>query len=377
MTTLIYENFDTSGNTDLSGNVEADDTQVVSFVSQIFRNSGLKLLAAFIIIYLVVFVLFGMFVRRNEEDTTDRKISKTFDFAVFGSLLAFAVYKYIRASDETKDNLTKAFTEELVEFYDDPLSLFTTMMFVVCFYLIVFLLGIPLKDNKPFSVTLMQFFGWLLLGTLVVHNILKYFFEVDILDELRDPKWQKYIDPTVNEDSEGNIVDGSGNEIEEEKPKVPEVFNISNNKYNYNDAQAICKAFDARLATYDEVETAYNNGAEWCNYGWSADQMAFFPTQKKTWQELQHSEKHKNSCGRPGVNGGFFANPYIKFGVNCFGVKPDPKHSELAAMETRKLRPYPRTEEEKKLDETVAYWKEQIHGNVAVSGFNREDWSRY
>ena len=377
MTTLIYENFDTSGNTDLSGNVEADDTQVVSFVSQIFRNSGLKLLAAFIIIYLVVFVLFGMFVRRNEEDTTDRKISKTFDFAVFGSLLAFAVYKYIRASDETKDNLTKAFTEELVEFYDDPLSLFTTMMFVVCFYLIVFLLGIPLKDNKPFSVTLMQFFGWLLLGTLVVHNILKYFFEVDILDELRDPKWQKYIDPTVNEDSEGNIVDGSGNEIEEEKPKVPEVFNISNNKYNYNDAQAICKAFDARLATYDEVETAYNNGAEWCNYGWSADQMAFFPTQKKTWQELQHSEKHKNSCGRPGVNGGFFANPYIKFGVNCFGVKPDPKHSELAAMETRKLRPYPRTKEEKKLDETVAYWKEQIHGNVAVSGFNREDWSRY
>ncbi len=93
MTTLIYENFDTSGNTDLSGNVEPDDTQVVSFVSQIFRNSGLQLLAGFIIIYLVVFVLFGMYVRRNEQDSADRKISKTFDFAVFGSLFVFGIYK--------------------------------------------------------------------------------------------------------------------------------------------------------------------------------------------------------------------------------------------------------------------------------------------
>jgi len=253
---------------------------------------------------------------------------------------------------------------------DDPLSLFSTMMFVVCFYLIVFILGIPTKDNKPFSVSLMQVFGWLLLGALVIHNILKYFFEIDLLDELRDVKWKKYIDPDANEDASGNVV-------EEEKPKVPEVFNISNNKYTYNDAQAICKAFDSRLANYDEIETAYQNGAEWCNYGWSADQMAFFPTQKKTWQELQNSEKHKNSCGRPGVNGGFFANPYIKFGVNCFGTKPDPKQNELAVMETRKLRPYPRTEEEKQLDETVAYWKEQLQGNVALSGFNRDQWSRY
>jgi hypothetical protein len=46
-------------------------------------------------------------------------------------------------------------------------------------------------------------------------------------------------------------------------------------------------------------------------------------------------------------------------------------------METRKLRPYPRTEEEKQLDETVAYWKEQLQGNVALSGFNRDQWSRY
>ena len=62
-----------------------------------------------------------------------------------------------------------------------------------------------------------------------------------------------------------------------------EVFNISNNLYTYDDAQAICSVYGAQLATYDQVEEAYKDGAEWCNYGWSENQMAFFPTQKSTW----------------------------------------------------------------------------------------------
>ena len=49
----------------------------------------------------------------------------------------------------------------------------------------------------------------------------------------------------------------------------PEVFHISDNTYTYDEANAICKAFDSRLATYEELENAYNNGAEWCSYGWS------------------------------------------------------------------------------------------------------------
>ena len=60
-----------------------------------------------------------------------------------------------------------------------------------------------------------------------------------------------------------------------------EVFHIPNNKYTYKDAKAVCKAYGARLANYDEVENAYNKGGEWCSYGWSKNQLALFPTQKK------------------------------------------------------------------------------------------------
>ena len=56
--------------------------------------------------------------------------------------------------------------------------------------------------------------------------------------------------------------------------RTKEVFNISKNIYKYDDASALCKALNSRLATFEEVKNAYENGADWCNYGWSKGQMA-------------------------------------------------------------------------------------------------------
>ena len=58
-------------------------------------------------------------------------------------------------------------------------------------------------------------------------------------------------------------------------------------------------------------------------YGWSDNQMALFPTQKSTYDKLQEVQGRENDCGRPGVNGGYIENPNVKFGINCYGVKPE------------------------------------------------------
>jgi hypothetical protein len=102
-----------------------------------------------------------------------------------------------------------------------------------------------------------------------------------------------------------------------------EVFHISDNNFTYDDAAAVCGAYDAKLATLEQIIDAYNHGAEWCGYGWSAGGMALYPTQKATWDALQQEvdQKKKTACGRPGVNGGYF-DPASKFGVNCYGFKP-------------------------------------------------------
>ena len=65
---------------------------------------------------------------------------------------------------------------------------------------------------------------------------------------------------------------------------------------------------------------AYKKGANWCNYGWSANQTALFPIQKEYLEDLKNkNDKLSNSCGKPGVNGGYFENRHLKFGVNCYG----------------------------------------------------------
>ena len=102
-----------------------------------------------------------------------------------------------------------------------------------------------------------------------------------------------------------------------------QVFHISNQNYTYDEASCKCGSYDAKLATYPQIVEAYNKGAEWCSYGWSEGQTAYYPTQKCNWQKK--SKKEQEACGKPGINGGFFSDKKLRFGVNCFGKKPEGK----------------------------------------------------
>lgn len=151
-----------------------------------------------------------------------------------------------------------------------------------------------------------------------------------------------------------------------------QVFNVPGNYYTYDNAKALCKAYGADLATYDQVESAYNSGAEWCNYGWSADQLALFPTQKATYNNLQKIPGHKNDCGRPGINGGYIANPNVKFGVNCYGNKPRITSEEDELMKIE--HPYPVTEQDIEFQKKVDHLKNNLD-QILVSPFNHNMWS--
>lgn len=150
-----------------------------------------------------------------------------------------------------------------------------------------------------------------------------------------------------------------------------QVFNVPGNYYTYEDAKAVCSAFDAELASYDQIEKAYNKGGEWCNYGWSANQLALFPTQRKTYDMLQSKQGREHACGRPGINGGYIANPNVKFGANCYGKKPSIRSEEAHIMQT--VPPYPETAEEMEFQKKVDAMKKNID-NILVSPFNHNAW---
>ena len=361
---IDFSNNSTSKN-DSKTKEEKEEKEELPLFVRVFNNSYIIFLFWFIGIYLVVYVFFGVLLTGPRDENAENKMSNTIDILIFSSVLVFAVFQLYTREDWSQDSFVEGTKEFLRDFYGSQLSLFSTMLFILTFYFLLFVLRIPMRpQTKPLSVKFIEFFGLLFLITIFIYDFFKYLLGMDMLDILGDPTLNKLLN-----------VAGSPLNIQLEKPD--QVFNVNNNYYTYDDARAVCKAFDSRLATYDEIEKAYDHGAEWCNYGWSEGQMAYFPTQKSTWNKLQESELNKNSCGRPGINGGHFANPHIKFGVNCFGKKPKPTNLEKNMMETKQETPIPKTEEEIALDEKVKYYKENGDKLLQLNSFSKDKWSRY
>jgi len=204
----------------------------------------------------------------------------------------------------------------------------------------------------------------IIIGILVVVYGFQYIYGVSIMTYVTDlttnePKVQVVVD-----DIPYNGVPYNG--------VKKQVFNVQGNDYNYENAKAVCGAYGARLATYKEVEDAYNDGGEWCNYGWSDGQMALFPTQQKTFDTLQETKGHENDCGRPGVNGGYMANSQLQFGANCYGVKPKITTEEEEMMQH--MTPYPLSAEDAIFQKRVDYWKNKVD-ELDLSPFNNANWS--
>ena len=212
----------------------------------------------------------------------------------------------------------------------------------------------------------------ILLGGVVLVVILlngfQYFFNINLTARLNNlftdtPSLDLTVEQPVSEQDIAPVP-----EIKIKK----QVFHVPGNKYTFDNAKALCQAYGSRLATYSEVEDSYGNGGEWCSYGWSDKQLALFPTQKDTWNYLQTVEGHENDCGRAGINGGYIANPNVKFGANCYGYKPKITDTELDLMQTAPL--YPKSLKDIKQERLVEHWRRKIP-EILVSPFNKSVWS--
>jgi hypothetical protein len=220
------------------------------------------------------------------------------------------------------------------------------------------------------GVSLVEAVMWGLLLFLIIVNGLHYLFDVNIAASVSGlfaevPELDIILN-TPSDDDSGLL------------PPVPEimrthqVFHVPGNKYTYDDAQALCKAYGSRLATYDEMDSAQSAGAEWCSYGWSQDQLALFPTQKSTYQTLQQTPGHEHDCGRPGINGGYIANPDVEFGVNCYGHKPVMTPAEQQRMLNQPS--HPLTQAQIDIQAQAERYRGELAG-IDVAPFSAQRWS--
>ena len=166
-------------------------------------------------------------------------------------------------------------------------------------------------------------------------------------------------------------------EINKILPQKKEVFTIAENRYTYNDAAPLCKSMGAELATYEQVKSAFKKGADWCNYGWIKGQNAVYPTQQETWEKLQSEpEDSRHMCGNVGLNGGYFDNPELRFGVTCYGDKPQQSEHDEQIMASKQLQP--KTPSVIEFDRKVANFKANKN-EIGLLPFSTEkdQWNSY
>lgn len=336
----------------------------------------------------------AIFASRGTSNETSGKSSygRTIDIILSVLLFAWLFSVYYPLTDAQKKNVFGSFITWTQEFFDNSWSFFELIWFTIGFFVLIYILRVPMApDVKPVLVHLVEHKIWILYAAFAVIFFFKYALSIQVVDLIFNSRIMTYFknvppftssSPSSSPSWGTSLLDDIDDEIDDidgsspgaapgvsasacstSSPSNHQVFNISNNLYTYDEAQKVCNAFDASLASYDQIESAYQNGGEWCNYGWSEGQMAYFPTQKDTWGKLQGNPKTQNACGRPGINGGYIKNPYVKFGANCYGVKPNKPDNWSSTSYVKEAE--------------IIDADQNLRNGAKLNGFSEKSWSRY
>ena len=332
-----------------------------------YNNTTMMMTIAFLGIYFAVYAISGMFFKRDDPNFHSG-LGGTVDLIVFAIVIAISVGYYYNLSEPDQSTFFDDLKKGARDYFNNAYTIIEVVTFIALFYLGVFVFRIPIP------ISLLESKAFILLIALLAVQFFKEALGIRIVDHIYNMDLFEKKKPAPETPKEEDEKD----EKEDKKEVIKdEVFNISNNLFTFDDADKVCKSFDARLATYDEIEDAYTHGAEWSSYGWSAGQHAYFPTQKDTWNKLQTVKGHEHDLGRPGVNGGYFKNPNIRFGVNCYGVKPAMSDAEKKLMDSRKENIYPKTDVDILLDKKVKFFQEHKDKLLVINGYNNDKWSKY
>lgn len=342
-------NYDASGNYDPSGNRydRGHDFTPLSSYKVPLTWTEIVILVVLKIVFIIVFAY--------SDDLG-------WTLVYVGSLVFFIIFLYLAITfDFSYHHLVKVSNE-----HENPWYILITFIANVLFYAAMYLCGISIFENKKLIIILTELCIWVSFFYFIIADAYRYLLHKHLLLDIANAFGIGLKPKTVPIPCNKPVT--ATNNATPLPVDKDEVFNIAGNNLSYKEARAVCKAFGAKLANYEQIEKAYEDGAEWVNYGWSEGQYAYFPLQKETWMKME--ENHPESANgkvRPGISGGYFANPELKFGANCFGKKPKPRHNDL-----RNILPGApaKTAADIELDKKVEYYKK----NSNIYSFNSDRW---
>lgn len=346
-----------------------DDKPTISYphqniVQQIVTKSNIFTLVVFFVVYFCLYLLLNI-----SSPTSIVTVSRFFDFFVLGIVAILAVTNMIFLTDNQKESLIKTSVSSFLSYIGNPITPFAILFYLVFFYLVVFFFGIPMDyGNKSFVLSIAETGAWIVFILSVITDVFIYGLQLPLLDYIENAflsLFTKVIPETIPTTTT-ITTDASHNEV----------FHIANNLYSYPEAKSICSTYGASLATPQQVESAYQKGANWISMGWSDNQMALFPAQQSTVDANASNPAMRNI--RVGVNGGYIENPDMKFGVNCYGIKPTKTSADeqlQLSMTSSAGVVIPKTPQQQIIDQKVQFYKDNASNLLNISSFDGKKWN--
>lgn len=204
----------------------------------------------------------------------------------------------------------------------------------------------------------------------------------DEKEDIKKKKPKKEVKKDAKKDDKKDAKKDAKKEKDKKKPDggKKEVFLIYN-KFNYLEAKEICKLYDGRLATEQDLDDAFGHGANWCTWGWLDGEMIGYPVQQKFWSTIE--KKHKGYCGpTAGINKIKNIDPLKQYGITCYGIKPpkSDRDKELEMVldemtEENSLQSEIEKCKQSKRDADKKKWIESQQKNIRIVEFNQTQWA--
>ena len=121
-----------------------------------------------------------------------------------------------------------------------------------------------------------------------------------------------------------------------------------------------------------------------CNYGWTEGKTAYYPIQQEFLRKADDNTKKRCGRGKSGLIGGLFKDTNLKFGANCYGIRPGPRGEKIKYEVSSPIQSAHKEiisdiqKATKKDQDTVQKYKDMIQmGQIDVQPFNTLKWSEY
>lgn len=195
-------------------------------------------------------------------------------------------------------------------------------------------------------------------------------------------KTSKEEQKTIKKEKQKNVEKKKKIEKSKRQKQIEKEVFLIYGSFTYLEAKEICKLYKGTLATFEQLQDAFNNGANWCHWGWLNDETVAYPIQEEYWNNIE--KIHKGYCGpTAGINRIKNINLLQKFSINCFGIKPkqtkkDKENEKKLELNINKYDSLTEQIRKCKKEKQIERQKElvsKLKKNVVILSFNKKKWS--